>query len=776
MRTMQMRALLSCLVLVLVLSGCSGRTRPVSDGGGSDPFPTVVPPPQAGQGSAHDRGPGDAPDTNAAHHTDMQLPSASGNATSLTQHILPEGLTPPQVPADLCAGAPTAKQDTSHDARPVPYEVTFSIADDAGASSVSTEERSALLDAVRGVSLLERLADQAPDSVTGVERRLRSDEDEARNVLHSRGFYAGRVEGRLDAASSPLRVTLTLFPGPLYTVADSRVVYRAGAGHSEVADDKAGMTGVVGMVGPADAPDQTSASDQTSATGQAADSAGAGDDVPSPSFAHGTPEEGGMKGRPAGIAVPTADADSAPVPEGFPRALSDAGVAGGAPARADDILDAVARIPVFLHERGHPFAVVTGTRFEVDHAAHTLHATVTVDPGPYVLMGGLDVEGADDVSRDYVATYVGWRPGQPWDERLVERFRESLRGTGLFSGMEVVPADHDDATGCRPVMARLTYGPPRSFGGGLRYDSALGPGVLAFWEHRNLWGGGERLRLELPVWERRQEVVASFRKPFLLRPDQDFIADAWARNENSDAYDQRAGAVSASVERRISRHLWASAGGTTEGGSINDHQGPERSYSMWGVPLTIRYDGTDNLLDPHEGVRAALSTTPYTGVYHEWRSMVRSRLDASAYTALPGGRTVLALRAAAGALHGESPADIPASFRFYSGGGGSVRGYAYQSLGPRDGDVPLGGGSFGEVGLEARTRITETLGLVTFVDGGNVYEESMPRFGDGMRFGAGVGLRYYTAIGPLRFDVATPVNPREDDAPLQFYFSIGQSF
>lgn len=692
--------------------------------------------------------PDDDGDGGTTHRSGTQPPSVSENATSLALHTLPEGLTPPQVPADLCAGAPTAMHAASHDAHSVPYAVTFSIADDASTSSVTTEERTALLDAVRGVSLLERLADQAPDSITGVERRLRSDEDEARKVLHSRGFYAGRVEGRLDAASSPLQVALTLFPGPLYTVADSRVVYRAETSQKDA-------EGVEGMAG---------------VEGQAADGAGEGDLSPANS------EGGGMKGRPAGVAVHTDSADSFRVPEGSPRTLSDAGVAEGAPARADDILDAVARVPVFLHERGHPFAEVTDTRFEVDHAAHTLHATVTVDPGPHVLMGGLDVEGADDVSRDYVATFVGWRQGQPWDERLVERFRESLRGTGLFSGMEVEPADHDDATGCRPVTARLTYGPPRSFGGGLRYDSALGPGVLAFWEHRNLWGGGERLRLELPVWERRQEVVASFRKPFLLRPDQDFIADAWARNEDSDAYDQRAGAVSASIERRISRHLWASAGGTTEGGSINDHQGPERSYSMWGVPLTIRYDGTDDLLDPHEGLRASLSTTPYTGVYHEWRSMVRSRLDASAYTALPGGRTVLALRAAAGALHGESPADIPASFRFYSGGGGSVRGYAYQSLGPRDGDVPLGGGSFGEVGLEARMRVTETLGLVTFVDGGNVYEESIPRFGDGMLFGAGVGLRYYTAIGPLRFDVATPLNPRDDDAPLQFYFSIGQSF
>lgn len=760
MRIMQMRVFLSCLVFVLVLSGCSGRTR-LASGGGDDRLPAAMPSPQAGHGDAQGRMPNTAKDADDAYRSVALPPSAPGHAAPLPRHTLPEGLTPPQVPADLCVGAPTTTQDTMRDARPVPYEVTFSIADDASATSVTAEERTALLDAVRGVSLLERLAEQAPDSITGVERRLRSDEDEARKVLHSRGFYTGRVEGRLDAAPSPLRVTLTLFPGPLYTVADTRVVYRAGAGQAGVADDKAGMTDVTG---------------QADATGQAEASAEGGDGAPAASSARGTPEEGGMKGHPSGTTVHTDNDDSTRIPEGFPRTLSDAGVAEGAPARADDILDAVARVPVFLRERGHPFAEVTGSRFEVDHAAHTLHATVTVDPGPHVLMGGLDVQGADDVSRDYVATFVGWRQGQPWDERLVERFRESLRGTGLFSGMEVEPADHDDATGCRPVTARLTYGPPRSFGGGLRYDSALGPGVLAFWEHRNLWGGGERLRLELPVWERRQEVVASFRKPFLLRPDQDFIADAWARNEDSDAYDQRAGAVSASVERRISQHLWASAGGTTEGGSINDHQGPERSYSMWGVPLTIRYDGTDDLLDPHEGIRASLSTTPYTGVYHEWRSMVRSRLDASAYTALPGGRTVLALRAAAGALHGESAADIPASFRFYSGGGGSVRGYAYQSLGPRDGDVPLGGGSFGEVGLEARMRVTETLGLVAFVDGGNVYEESMPRFGDGMLFGAGVGLRYYTAIGPLRFDVATPLNPRDDDAPLQFYFSIGQSF
>ena len=202
---------------------------------------------------------------------------------------------------------------------------------------------------------------------------------------------------------------------------------------------------------------------------------------------------------------------------------------------------------------------------------------------------------------------------------------------------------------------------------------------------------------------------------------------------------------------------------------------------MLGIPLGLVYNSANSLLDATKGQGITLSVTPYTGEYEGMFTIVRSRADAQFYFPLKKDKFVLALRGSLGAVYGADSYEIPPSARFYSGGGGSVRGYEYQSLGPRNEDNdPLGGNALAEVSAEGRWKFTPEWGVVAFVDGGTAFgdapgQSSQP-FDDEMRWGAGVGLRYYTAIGPVRFDVATPLNPRDDDDSLQFYISIGQSF
>mgnify|MGYP002350024871 FL=1 len=742
---------------------------------------------------------------------------ASGTSDTVTRRNAPptdpatarafDAVTPPRTPSDLCpsptgTGKPpgqTSGQTQGQPTEKIAYRVSFVIAPPDGASpdeaptdgkpTVNTsmvhtprdngeaqslsprpspgEKYQALLDATRDASLLHRLADNPPESLTGLRRRMLADEQEALKVLRAHGYYAGTAAGSIDDTASPVAVRLELHPGPRYAVGATRI---------RIIDR---------MQPPAN--------------------------------------------------------ESTPAP---PRTLADVGLAPGAPAVSDAVLDAVGRVPAALRDMGYPFARVASTRYEVDHAARTLDASVDVEAGQPTRMGPPLVLGTRTVRPEWLESMAGWQRGQPWDERMVERYRERLRATGLFSAVSVgaVPVADSDASPAvdgasgaasgaasgnlsapspdtpsdtpytSPVRVEVTEGPQRTVGGGLRYDSTLGPGVLAFWEHRNLLGEGERLRLELPVWDKRQEGKASFRKPSFLRPDQELLAESWVRNETSDAYDQQAAFASVGLARDLAPGWRAGAGVSTEGGRIEDAGGPERSYTMWGLPLSLRRDATDDLLDPTRGTRADLSVTPYTGVYGAPFNVVRSRLDVSAYHVLlrgrashagqsdraaapagspadalsdnaangpangPDGRLVLAASAAAGSLSGASSGAVPGSIRFYGGGGGSVRGYAYQSLGPREDGDPIGGSSFGEASFELRYRISETLGIVPFLDGGNVYEQETPRFGDAMHWGAGIGVRYYTVAGPLRFDVATPLNPREDDAPLQFYISIGQSF
>ena len=142
------------------------------------------------------------------------------------------------------------------------------------------------------------------------------------------------------------------------------------------------------------------------------------------------------------------------------------------------------------------------------------------------------------------------------------------------------------------------------------------------------------------------------------------------------------------------------------------------------------------------------------------------------------GRSVLAGRASFGTIPGGTADNIPFDKLFYAGGGGSVRGFAYQSAGPRDAfNNPLGGASVVEGSVEFRQRIGKSFGAVAFVDAGSAYTDTMPNFSQfAPRIGTGAGVRYYTDFGPARLDVGVPLNKRDGDAPFGIYVSIGQAF
>jgi len=255
--------------------------------------------------------------------------------------------------------------------------------------------------------------------------------------------------------------------------------------------------------------------------------------------------------------------------------------------------------------------------------------------------------------------------------------------------------------------------------------------------------------------------------------DQTLQAEILAGRETPDAFRREAVEALIGIDRRLTEAFWLSAGVKAELSEVDDLSASEPLFFV-GLPLGLRLDTTDNLLDPRRGFRVAFQAEPYLVD----RTFLRTSLAASTYLdLLEDGGLVLAVRTRLGSIVGEELLDVPSDKRFYSGGGGSVRGYAYQAIGPRTGvDDPLGGLSVVELGFEARVRITEEIGLVPFIEGGQVFEDSFPRFDENLQFGAGLGLRYFTGLGPLRLDLAVPINKREGDDDFQIYVSIGQAF
>lgn len=478
----------------------------------------------------------------------------------------------------------------------------------------------------------------------------------------------------------------------------------------------------------------------------------------------------------------TGCAPSCPPP---PPSSKELGAPLGQRAVASDVVQAEQKLLSELHNHGRPFARVADRRAVVDHARHIMTVSETFDPGPEARYGPLVFRGKSNVKTRYIERLVPWKPGDPYSQAQVEDFQHTLAGTGLFRTAVVEPASNRPRPdGTLPIQVTLAPAKEHSVGVGAYYSTSEGPGGKVFWEDRNLLGGGETLRITGSGDRLGRSLTFDASKPNFLRRDQTLKGQFIIEDVTTDAYNERGIESQVGLERKFSK-LWTGSAGLSltaaniEDKNIGDRRG-KRPVFLVGLPLGLKEDATDNLLDPRKGTRLNLTVTPEGGtVDGKGVQFVRNEAVGSAYYtfgSIPA--LTLAGRARLGSIVGVQRSSLPANRRFYAGGGGSVRGYKYQRVGPLGDDHdPIGGRSVVEVSGELRTRITQTLGFVPFVDGGQVYSSSYPTFSDGMQWAAGIGFRYFSAIGPIRLDIAFPLNPRKDvDKLLQVYISIGQAF
>jgi translocation and assembly module TamA len=344
------------------------------------------------------------------------------------------------------------------------------------------------------------------------------------------------------------------------------------------------------------------------------------------------------------------------------------------------------------------------------------------------------------------------------------------------------------------------------------FSTLDGPTGRAYYENRNLFGGAERLRVEGAAFlaprndgTRIRKVgdfkasdigarfTFSFLKPALGGSHWDFLLDGIAERNRTGGgrfggYTVRDAGATAGFRYRVDETLSFQGGLKYERGQTSDVLG-QVNYEFIGTPLTIRYDTTDKPLDPSRGIRLTGTVTPYPSFLGSSVGFMRANASASAYFALDeDARYILAGRVGLGSLFGapDDIAKIPSNYRFYTGGVGSIRGYRAQTVGPSGPfGFTVGGRTQFDASLEARIKVTETIGIAPFVDAGGAYRDLVPRFGNSRgngrergdtRASAGLGLMYYTGIGPIRVDVAAPLNPRRGDKRLALYVSIGQSF
>lgn len=453
----------------------------------------------------------------------------------------------------------------------------------------------------------------------------------------------------------------------------------------------------------------------------------------------------------------------------------------GRPARAADVILAEDTALDLLRAKGLPFARRGDRQLDVDHTTHTVAVNLPVELGHQAFFGATHFSGLEDVNESHLQRLVPWPAGDIFSLKALDEFREDLILASLFTSVRVEPAATSVPENGSPldVNVIVAEGPHRSVGTGVTYARDKGLGASAYWRHRNLFGNGERFEANLDGNKLDQTAELSLDKPGFLSRRNTLKLGATGHHEDTDAFTEYSGTLRGSIERELN-DLWRIAGGATFEFAALTEDGVQRNSYLMGLPMGVSRAVDERLVvEMTRGWRLRANLTPYVGRYVGTTTFVHLETELDGYwPALRGDRLVLAGRLKVGSLLGEHTDDIPANKRFYAGGGGSIRGFGYQLVGPLDAaNAPMGGRGLIETSAEARIRITDTIGVVPFVDAGMVSRGGLPG-GDGdIRVGAGIGARYYTGAGPLRVDFAVPLNRRGGvDKSWQFYVSFGQAF
>lgn len=532
---------------------------------------------------------------------------------------------------------------------------------------------------------------RAPASLRQLARQAQLDVPRLERVLHSQGYYEGKLSLTVTRESHPIHITFDVTPGPLYTLADWSITWLQTAEANMIAPDT--MIDVQGK-----------------------------------------------------------------------------------PAQADLVLAAETRYLNQLKNQGHPFCQVQQREVTLDPNHDQVTVVSQIAPGPTAVFGSVTIAGLEHIQKSYVERRIRWQAGQTYKQNQLTALEKDLLQCGLFASARVEPATEPKEDGSLPISIKLIERKHRTIRlGGSYVTDEQGLGSQISWEHRNLANRGHRLRVDLESSQIEVSQTTSYLDPDFRRRDLDLLVELEFTKEYPEAYSSEEGRIGATLEyhqRPWDMDLWVGLGEAT---SLVEQQDIRTRYNILELPLGLDWDHRDDPLNATRGWQVVLQCTPQADLskgIHYFKNYGEIRLFSPMWP-----NTVLALRGAAGAIQGAALDNIPADRRFYSGGAGSVRGYAYQSIGPTTDDDPTGGLSMVETSVELRTNWSEFWGTVLFIDGGSVFTEVFSHENEEpMRWAAGLGLRYFLDFAPLRFDVAFPLNREGNDREIQFYVSIGQAF
>jgi translocation and assembly module TamA len=433
-------------------------------------------------------------------------------------------------------------------------------------------------------------------------------------------------------------------------------------------------------------------------------------------------------------------------------------------------------------DAGHATATVAGQSITADHRQSLINADIQVTPGPLVRFGGLIPSGHDRMRPSRIAEIAGLPTGEVFEPNALTQSEDRLRRTGVFRSIALAetPINDDDTM---DIEALMVEAPLRRFGAGGELSSTDGLGLSAYWLHRNLRGGAERLRFGAEISGIGGETGGTdflfntnYARPGTFTADTDLVFQFGLEAADEVTFSSNEISLGVGLDHIFNPELEGSVRVSIRVVDITDSAG-SRSSTLLELPTSLTFDTRDTLLDAASGYYLSTHVTPFWGIGDGSSLGVRATLDARTYWGFgQDDQTRFALRLQLGTVSGSDLSVIPPDFLFYSGGGGTVRGQSYQSLGARQNGLPSGGRGFVGISAEIRRDINETIGLVGFVDSGYISAGSLGDTSGEWHSGAGLGLRYNTGIGPIRVDLATPIESASSASAVSIYIGIGQSF
>lgn len=450
----------------------------------------------------------------------------------------------------------------------------------------------------------------------------------------------------------------------------------------------------------------------------------------------------------------------------------------GAVARTQSIERLDDALVLLLRRQGYAFARSEGIDVLASREEANVELTFLLVPGLRVSLGALEITDADARSSKTVRTLKTWSNGDLYTPAIIDQLRTRLRATGLYEGIGVTISETPGPDGLHTVSTTLVEGKPRTVSAGVTASTTEGVGVDAYWERRNLTGRADRLRVSTKVATLGQNLTTTYERPNIGKYGRTLSLEAGVRAEQTDAYDLLGARVGAALAQPLSRELTISIGTALDATRTVDERarivgGIERDQFTLSFPVSSNYTDVGDPLDPQSGFRFFAAADTGISIGDDTPGYTRLQLSGATYRAIADD-LVAAFRAEYGAFIGSD--DVPPDRLFFAGGGGTVRGYDYQSLSPRNafGDL-VGGRNLFSASAELRWRATERFGYALFTDLGAASDDPGSVFSDAAA-SVGLGVRYYPGFGPIRLDIATPLDRRDGDSPVQVYISIGQAF